>query len=503
MRAFLFRLNFKQRFFCIPACTSKLKKAVSNCFISPVRYRPPLPFRLHQTPSDLPKTQSYQGLKANPQYSGLIKSNHTYADLLVHLCVYFGSGIQELQKGAGMKRSAIKRRPLADSVLNSLEPESKDYQERDSDGLYFRVKANGGKSWVLRYKRPSGKWAWKGLGGFPAVSGRLARENARDLLRRCADGQDLAALNKTDTPAKEMFRDAAEDWFDRKTRAGRVAGSLYQYRLYLEKDIYPVIGHKPLDEVTRADCALIQLDMETRGAGVIAGKVRLWINQIFSLAIAQGKCEMNPASELRHLAQQGHQETPHPHLLEEELPDFLKALRNSNSKRVTLIMTRLTLRTACRPGMARFSEWSEFDLNDALWTIPAAKMKMRRDHLIPLSNQTITELRELHEITGRGKYVFPGFGAVNPTMSENTINKCLRLVGYGGKLVGHGARHTASTLLREHRWEKDYVDMQLAHVEGGEAGVYNKARYLKNRRIMMQWYADYLDYLELGVERPD
>jgi integrase len=400
-----------------------------------------------------------------------------------------------------VKRSAIKRRPLADSVLSALEPDAKDYRERDSAGLYFRVQKNGSKSWLLRYKRPCGTWAWKGLGGYPGVSGKLAREKARDLLNHSSDGKDLVHMSSC-VQEKMTFKEAAEDWYDRKVKAGRVAGSLKQYGLYLNKDIYPAIGHKALDAVTRLDCAAIQSKMEARGAGAIAGKVRLWINQVFSLAMAQGHCTVNPASELRYLAQQGHQETPHPHLLEDELPAFLMALRKSTSKQITLIMTRLVLRTACRPGMARFSEWVDMDLDNALWTIPAAKMKMRRDHIIPLSPQTVAELRTMHETSGVGRYVFPGFGPKNPTMSENTINKCLRLVGYKGKLVGHGARHTASTLLREHRWDKDYVEMQLAHVEGGDAGVYNQAQYLDKRREMMCWYSDYLDYLETGKGKP-
>ena len=166
-------------------------------------------------------------------------------------------------------------------------------------------------------------------------------------------------------------------------------------------------------------------------------------------------------------------------------------------------MVRMVLRTACRPGMARHAEWQDIDLENALWTIPAEKMKMRRDHLIPLSRQTVEELRELHQVTGQNRYVFPGQGPKKPVMSENTVNKCLRLVGYKGKLVGHGARHTASTLLREHRWHKDYVDMQLAHVEGGTSGVYNQAMYLEQRRVMMQWYADYLDWLEFGGTKPE
>jgi len=151
--------------------------------------------------------------------------------------------------------------------------------------------------------------------------------------------------------------------------------------------------------------------------------------------------------------------------------------------------------------MARFSEWVDIDLDNALWTIPAAKMKMRRDHLIPLSTQTVAELRTMHEMSGQGKYVFPGFGTKNPTMSENTVNKCLSLVGYKGKLVGHGSRHTASTLLNEHEWDDRIVEAQLAHKVQGVKGVYNKAKYLEIRKGMMQWYSDYLDYLEFGGEK--
>jgi hypothetical protein len=254
-------------------------------------------------------------------------------------------------KDSAVKRSAIKRRPLADSVLSALDLDAKDYRERDSAGLYFRVQKNGSKSWLLRYKRPCDTWAWKGLGGYPGVSGKLAREKARDLLNHSSGGKDLVHMSSC-VQEKMTFKEAAEDWYDRKVKAGRVAGSLKQYGLYLNKDIYPAIGHKALDAVTRLDCAAIQSKMEARGAGAIAGKVRIWINQIFSLAMAQGHCTVNPASELRYLAQQGHQETPHPHLLEDELPAFLMALRKSTSKQITLIMTRLVLRTACRPGMA-------------------------------------------------------------------------------------------------------------------------------------------------------
>ena len=405
-----------------------------------------------------------------------------------------------------MKRTQIKRRPLADSVLKTLEPEDKEYREKDSLGLYFTVKPNGSKSWVLRYKRPDGKWAWKGLGGFPSVSGKLARERSRLLLEIAADGKDLRLYNvkgevvQTDEPvSKEMlFRGAAEDWYDHRVRSGRSPKTLHQYRTYLDKELNPAIGDKPLSTITRTECAKIQSDIEARGSKEIAKKVRGWLNQIFSRAIAQGQTENNPASELRSVAEERNDRGHYPHLQENELPDFLKALRASNSRRMVQLMIWLVVRTACRPGMARFAEWSEFDLEEGLWTTPAEKMKTRREHIIPLSPQTLADLHELYEMTGQERYLFPGQGSVNPVVSENTINKALRALGYKDRLVGHGARHTASTLLNDHNWDYRLVDSQLAHKIQGVEGVYNKAKYLGQRRVMMNWYSNYLDWLETG-----
>lgn len=389
-----------------------------------------------------------------------------------------------------MKRQQIKRRPLADSVLNSLKPELKDYQEVDSPGLYFRVKSTGSKSWLLRYKREDGRWAWKGLGGYPAVSGKRARALAYELRQQLANGEALEA----NTPGY-TFRQAAEEWYERKASAGRAKGTLRQMRLYLDKEILPVLGEQVLSSITRLQCTQIQEALESRKAFDMAKKVRGWLKQIFSLAIAQGKCENNPASDLKAAAREKPKAQQYPHLYEPELPAFLKALEQSQSSRAVQLMAWIVLRTACRPGMARWAVWTEFDLSAGLWSIPGAKMKMRRDHIIPLSTQTIADLQELKQITGRNQYLFPGQGQKLPVLSENTLNKCLASIGYKGKFTGHGSRHTASTLLREHGWDKDLVESQLAHVEAGMAGVYNKAQYIEKRREMMQWYSDYLDTL--------
>jgi len=203
-------------------------------------------------------------------------------------------------------------------------------------------------------------------------------------------------------------------------------------------------------------------------------KIRVALRQIFSQAIARGLCENNPASELVTIATKTPPAKHYPHLLEPELPAFLRALRMSTSRTPARTATWLCLWTASRPGMVRFAEWVEIDFDNALWTIPAEKMKTRRDHVVPLSRQALEALHELHRITGRGRYLFPGIGAKQPVISENTINLTLRKIGYRNRLVGHGTRHTASTLLREHGWEKDHVEAQLAHKEAGVSGIYNR-----------------------------
>lgn len=403
-----------------------------------------------------------------------------------------------------MKRSEIKRRPLADTTLASLEPEATAYRELDGDGLYFRVKPNGTKSWELRYKKPDGKWSWHGLGGYPDMSGAMAREKAREAKRLVSSGTDpvqhkIAQREAREAASANTFAAAAEYWFQRKAQDGRAESTLRLMRGYLDNDVLPALGDKLLTEITRRDCADLQERIEARGALNTRDKIRVALRQIFSQAIARGLCENNPASELGAIAAPTPKAKQYPHLLEPELPAFLQALRRSTSRTPARVATWLVLWTASRPGVVRYAEWSEIDFERALWSIPADKMKARRDHVTPLCRQALEALRELHRMTGRGRYLFPGIGAKKPVISENTINLTLNKVGYRGRLVGHGSRHTASTLLREHGWGKDFVEAQLAHKEQGMAGVYNQAAYLEQRRAMLQWYADYLDALEAGM----
>lgn len=407
-----------------------------------------------------------------------------------------------------MKRTEIKKHPLQDAVLASLEPESQAYRVRDTHDkpLYFRVKPNGTKSWELRYKKPDGSWSWYGLGGYPDLTGKAARAKADEALELAREGIDLVKHRREQREAEDVaklntFRRAAEYWYQRKVEAGRAEKTLKGMRYALDNDMLPAIGDRQLDTLTHGDCATLQESIEARGAHNTAEKVRVWLRDIFGVAMAKGWCQHNPATEMHRVAAEAPKEQQYPHLYESELPAFLGALRRSRSRLIVSTATWMTLYTASRPGMVRMAEWTELDLDNALWSVPAEKMKMGRPHLVPLPRQVVEMLRDLKRVSGRSKWVFPSSGPKTPYISDATINKCIALVGYKGRLTGHGSRHTFKTLVSEHGWPDKWSERHLAHLKKGEEKTYNKSEYLAPRRLMVQWYADYLDALEAGLTK--
>lgn len=404
-----------------------------------------------------------------------------------------------------MKRSEIKRRPLADTVLASLEPEAKEYRENYGvDRLYFVVSSTGRKRWELRFKKSNGRWGWHGLGSYPDVTAKKAREKALQAQQLNAEGIDpithKANLKASKNEAEaNTFKAAADLWLDKKIKDGRAEKTLAGMKGALANDILPALGHKPLSKITRSDCANLQASIEARGAHNTAEKIRVWVNQIFGLAIGKGMTENNPASNLIDIAEKAPAETQYPHLLEHELPAFLRAMGESRSGTIVLTAAWLTLLTASRPGMTRWAEWSELDLDSGLWTVPGPKMKMRRDHIVPLPAQALERIKDLQRLTGRSRYLFPSSGEKVPVISDASINKCFALIGYKGRMTGHGSRHTCETLLSEFGWDENWRDMHLAHKKVGLKGVYDKATYLPQRQKMVQWYADYLDALRDGM----
>lgn len=400
-----------------------------------------------------------------------------------------------------MKRSEIKRRPLADTVLAALEAEEKEYRESYGvDGIYFTVTPKGNKRWDLRYKDDENKWRWAGLGAYPSTSAKMARQKAQEFILKLQETGtspvDIKKESKQDNTLLAVF----ELFFNKKKLDGVAEKTLKEMRSAFTIHVFPSLGKKSVDTITIQDCVAIQKKLQDAGTFSTADKIRSWLNRTFRYAIAAGLANNNPASYLIDVSVKKPKSQNFPYLLEDELPEFLRALRASKySTFTTLTAAWLVIYTASRPGMVRWAEWDEFDFEEKTWTISAEKMKTRKEHVIPLTTQVIKLLEDLKPYTGYSKYLFPTeYGVRQPVMSDATINKAFSLIGYKRKMTGHGSRHTFKTLVTEHGWNRDWSELQLAHTKKGIEEVYNKAQYLKPRAAMMQWYNDYLNALEAG-----
>ncbi len=264
------------------------------------------------------------------------------------------------------------------------------------------------------------------------------------------------------------------------------------------KDIFPFIGKHAITDINLLDMLTVLRKMEQRGVLDKLKKIRQACNQVFRYAIVTGRAEYNPAAELT-----GALATPKakhfPHLNVDELPAFLQALSFYSGSKITQIATKLLLLTGLRTIELRASTWTEIDFDKTIWEIPQERMKMRRPHIVPLSEQALALLRELEAITGRFNFAFHGRNDASKPMSEAAINQVLKRIGYDGRATGHGFRHTMSTILHEQGYNTAWIETQLAHVDKNSIrGTYNHAQYLDGRREMLQWYADYMDMLELG-----
>ena len=396
-----------------------------------------------------------------------------------------------------MKRIEIKRRPLADTVLATLEPDDKEYREPDGNGLYFRVKPDGKKSWQLRYKTPTGKWSWIGLGTYPALSGSMARKKAAELNNDSASGknpiiskqvrkaEEIAAANNT-------FEQLAREWFAIKSQKW-TAGTATRTIGALELHVFPVFGKRLFVEILPIEWMTFFQAMQQKGIIEQTSRVRAYCKEIYTLAKVTGRITYNPIEGL-HSFLDSHESENYKHVSPAELPQLLQAIRSYPTGYVRIALHLLSM-LGCRPSELREASWCEFDLDKGLWTIPAERMKKRREHLVPLPIQAIQLLKELHYYSGAYPLLFLGRNDNGKPPSNMFFSMALRRLGYGGRQTGHGFRHIASTALNEQGFNADHIEAQLAHVKGGVAGVYNKAMYLEQRRVMMQSYADYLDRL--------
>ncbi|HCO8883925.1 TPA: tyrosine-type recombinase/integrase [Escherichia coli] len=377
--------------------------------------------------------------------------------------------------------------------VDAAKPREKAYKLADGAGLYLEVVPSGSRYWRMKY-RFNGKEKRMAFGVYPAVSLAQARALRDEAKKKLAEGIDPSFAKKEEKLVRDVqlnntFQAVALEWHG--TKVSRWSeGYASDIIEAFNKDIFPYIGQLPVNGIKPLVLLNVLRRMESRGATEKAKKVRQRCSEVFRYAIVTGRAEYNPAADLTS-AMSGHESKHYPFLTVEELPDFFKALAGYTGSPLVVLAARLLILTGVRTGELRGAFWSEFDLEKAVWEIPAERMKMKRPHLVPLSTQALEIVQQLKVISGQYPLVFPGRNDPRKTMSEASMNQVFKRIGYTGKVTGHGFRHTMSTILHEEGFNTAWIETQLAHVDKNAIrGTYNHALYLEGRREMMQWYAD-------------
>lgn len=374
----------------------------------------------------------------------------------------------------------------------------------DGGGLYLWVYDDGRKYWRLRYWI-DGKEKSLSLGVYPEISLKEARERRDDNRRLMNDLIDPSAERKAKKVRRKIaaansFEAVAREWYGKQLHTW-VTHHADDVRRRLESNTFPYIGARPIAEVEAPELLEMVRKIEKRGAYDLAHRLLQVCGQVFRYGIATGRCKRDVAADLRgaltpHVKK--HQAAVRP----EELPDLLRAIDTyaDQGDRQTMFALQLLAMTFVRTNELIGAEWQEINLDVKLWIIPAGRMKMRTEHVVPLASQAVATLKELKAMAGNSRFVFPGRNRDKP-ISNNTMLFALYRLGYKGKMTGHGFRAVASTILNEQGWRSDVIERQLAHCERDEVrGAYNRAEYLPERVKMMQKWANYLDALKAGAK---
>ena len=362
--------------------------------------------------------------------------------------------------------------------------------------MLLLVRPSGTKVWQLPYKL-GGKYNLLTIGQYGSTpdkvgtaAARKLRDEAKALLKQGIDPnkQKKDSYQQKVSESANTFEAVARDWYSKQNWAPKHGKNILSR---LEKDVFGVIGWKPIAEVNVPDIMAILKRIEERGAPDVAKRINQYCSAVFEHAIVQGLCDMNPAQG-RAKYVQGNKVKNRAHLTEKQLPEFLQRLEDPDNYSLMTLAVKLLAQTFVRPGELRGAAYAEFDEKEKLWVIPAHRMKIEREHMVPLSKQALKTIAAIREITGDSPLLFPGRKRTKPVSDVALIKVVKKLTK--NQATPHGFRHTASTILNEQGFNADHVEMQLAHVEQSKVrGTYNKAIYLEDRKKMMQAWADYLD----------
>ncbi|TIQ46357.1 MAG: DUF4102 domain-containing protein [Mesorhizobium sp.] len=393
---------------------------------------------------------------------------------------------------------------LSDVKCRNARSSSKLLKLSDGGGLQLWVQPTGSRLWRLAY-RFDGKQKLLALGSYPLVSlaeARQARDDAKRLLRTGIDPAQDRKSRKAGS-AEDTFRSIAEEYVDKLKREGRADRTITKVKWLLDF-AYPTCGGKCIRELDAADILAALRTVEVRGRYESARRLRSTIGSVFRYAIATARADTDPTSALRGALIRP-TVTPRAAITDPKaLGGLLRAIESFDGQPATRPALKLMALLFPRPGELRAAEWDEFDFKTSVWTIPEARMKMRRPHRVPLSRQAVCILAELRKISEIGTLLFPSVRSAARPISDNTLNAALRRMGYSkNEATAHGFRATASTLLNEcGKWHPDAVERQLAHIENNNVRrAYARAEHWEERARMMQWWADYLEKIENAGRR--
>jgi integrase len=393
---------------------------------------------------------------------------------------------------------------LKDTVVRHIKGGDKPRKISDGRGLYLLVTTKGARYWRWKY-RFGKREKVMAFGVYPEVSLALARERHREARLLHLSGVDPMAVRKTEAATKTgfvTFRQAADLWFAHWAPSrGEKGAKMIWGRLV--KNVFPQLGKRPIADIPASAFRDVAKNIEGR-APTVARQMLQYCSQIMRHAVAHDLAERNPVADL----QAGdvlrvHKSRNHARVDAKDLPALLHALEHYGGDEATRLAFRLLSLTFVRTSELVEATWSEFDIENARWNIPAARMKMDTPHVVPLSRQSIEALKRLKVISYGGDFVFPGRGSHKRPMSRATMLVALRSMGYGGRMTGHGFRGVASTILHEQAYPHDQIELQLAHQSRGKvSAAYNHALYLKPRAKMMQEWADFLDKERSSYKSP-
>lgn len=403
---------------------------------------------------------------------------------------------------------------LSDTRIRSTKPGAKPIRLSDEKGLYLEISPSGGKWWRLKY-RFAGKEKLLSMGTYPDTGLKVAREKRDRARALLAEGVDPSATRRAEKESRSTavvngFEAVAREWHATIHLAQVSAGHAARTLIRLERDVFPWLGGFPVGEIKAPQLLQAMRRIEARGAIETAHRALQACGQVFRYAIATGRAERDPTPDLRGALK--------PVLVQhmaaitdpQRVGDLLRAIESYKGMPITRAALSLAPLVFVRPGELRKAEWVEFDLDAAQWRIPAARMKRTKQeklsgsaHAVPLSRQAVAILRELHPLTGHGRYLFPSPRTGERPMSDNGVLSALRRMGFpSDEMTGHGFRAMARTMLAERlNVDEAIIEAQLAHAVKDSLGrAYNRTEFLEQRRKMLQTWADYLDKLRTGAE---